>query len=286
MEQALEVLDRESGQIVNDIGIPPCPAILTKLMQEMRNEDPDFAKLGKLIGSDVSLAAAMLKTVNSPFYGLRTKASSVQQAIALLGLRNVAQLVTGLMLRDAFPGGASAAMEEYWESSAAIAEISAALARQLKCANRDDVYTFALFRDCGIPVMMGALKEYKLVFPGSKDPGYASVTDFEDSCYGINHARVGSQLAQTWLLPEHICQAVMWHHRYVTDPDAVKIPVTSSRHIALALAAESLYARHKMGTRSAEWNKGADFALATLGITEAEFAAAGERAIKEYALSQ
>ena len=41
-----------------------------------------------------------------------------------------------------------------------------------------------------------------------------------------------------------------------------------------------------MGTRSAEWKKGADFALATLGITEAEFAAAGERAIKEYALSQ
>ena len=86
METDLEVLDREAGQIVKDIGIPPCPTILTKLMQEMRHDDPDFAKLGKLIGGDVSLAAAMLKTVNSPFYGLRTKATSVPQAIALLKL--------------------------------------------------------------------------------------------------------------------------------------------------------------------------------------------------------
>ena len=100
MSNELEVLDREAEEIINDIGIPPCPAILTTLMREMREDEPDFVKLGKLIGSDVSLAAAMLKTVNSPFYGLRSKATSVQQAITLLGLRNVAQIVTGLLFVD------------------------------------------------------------------------------------------------------------------------------------------------------------------------------------------
>ena len=134
MEQSLEVLDREAEQIVADIGIPPCPAILTKLMQEMRHDEPNFAKLGKLIGADVSLAAAMLKTVNSPFYGLRTRATSIQQALALLGLRHVAQLVTGLLLRDAFHGGSSDLMDEYWESSSAIAETSAALAGEVEWA--------------------------------------------------------------------------------------------------------------------------------------------------------
>ena len=77
MTQDLEVLDREAEQIVKDIGIPPCPAILTKLMQEMREDEPDFKRIGKLIGGDVSLGAAMLKTVNSPFYGLNRKATSV-----------------------------------------------------------------------------------------------------------------------------------------------------------------------------------------------------------------
>ena len=278
MDQFTEVIDREAEHIVADIGIPPCPAILTKLMQEMRNDEPDFAKLGKLIGADVSLAAAMLKTVNSPFYGLRTRATSVQQSLALLGLRHVAQLVTGLLLRDAFTGGSSDLMDEYWESSSSIAQISAALAGELKCANRDEAYTFALFRDCGMLAMMCTFKDYHPIFPGTKAPGDESLTDYEDERWAVNHARVGCQLAKTWLLPDPVCQAVLWHHQYaeVADGSAGIAPV-SSRQIALALAAEAVFVKRKMGTNSAEWRKGAEFALAALNITQEQFDAAAER---------
>jgi len=283
MEQAIEGLDREAEQIIADIGIPPCPAILTKLMQEMRNDEPDFAKLGRLIGGDVSLAAAMLKTVNSPFYGLRTKATSVQQALALLGLRNVAQLVTGLLLRDAFPGGASELMDEYWESSAAIAQISATLAQEFKCVQRDEAYTFALFRDCGMPPMMVSFKDYQPIFPGTKVPHDASVIDYEDEAYGINHARVGSHLAKTWLLPEDICQAILWHHQYAAVQAGVAgISPASSRNMALALAAEAVYVKSKMGTNSAEWRKGAGFALETLAISQTDLDDAAVRLSREF----
>jgi HD-like signal output (HDOD) protein len=278
MEQSLEVLDREAEQIVADIGIPPCPAILTKLMQEMRNDEPDFARLGKLIGGDVSLAAAMLKTVNSPFYGLRTRATSIQQALALLGLRHVAQLVTGLLLRDAFPGGSSDLMDEYWESSSSIAQVSATLAGELRCTNRDEAYTFALFRDCGMLAMMSNFKDYRPIFPGTKVPGDGSVTAYEDERYAVNHARVGCQLAKTWLLPEPLCQAVLWHHQYEQVHDGSSgIPAVSARQIALALAAESVFVKRTMGTNCAEWRKGADFALAALNITQAELDSAAGR---------
>lgn len=285
MEHDLEVLDREAERIIRDIGIPPCPAILTKLMQEMRNVEPDFAKLGKLIGGDVSLAAAMLKTVNSPFYGLRTRATSVQQAMALLGLRNVAQLVTGLLLRDAFPGGASDLMDEYWESSSSIAQISAALAGELKCATRDGAYTFALFRDCGMLAMMSIFKDYQPVLPGAASPGVVSVTDFEDEHFAVNHARLGCQLAKTWLLPEEVCQSVRWHHEYAAMQDgSAGLFATSARNIAVTLAAESAFVKHKMGINSAEWRKGAAFALAALDITQADLDGAIEGVSREIAL--
>src|SRR5688572_3920629 len=108
MQSDLETLNREAEGIARSIGIPPCPAILTRLVRETRSDDPDFARLGELIGGDVSLAAAMLKTVNSPFYGLRSKATSIRQALVLMGLRNVTNLVTGLLLRQAFPVSANA----------------------------------------------------------------------------------------------------------------------------------------------------------------------------------
>lgn len=129
MEQSVLEIDSEADKIVREIGIPPCPAILTKLLREMREDEPDYNKTSKLISADVGLAAAILKTVNSPFFGLRTKATSVNQALQLMGLCNTVEIVTGLLLRQAYPVGDNAAMDSFWQSSSGIAEVAAQLAR-------------------------------------------------------------------------------------------------------------------------------------------------------------
>jgi HD-like signal output (HDOD) protein len=282
MEHDLEVLDREAEEIINDIGIPPCPSILTTLMREMRSDEPDFVKLGKLIGSDVSLAAAMLKTVNSPFYGLRNKATSVQQAIALLGLRNVAQIVTGLLLRQAFPGGSSDILDEYWELSSAIAGMSALLAGRLKGMNRDEAYTFALFRDCGMLAMLGNFEDYKPKLPGAKGDADACITEIEDKLYGMNHARLGSRLARAWLLPDDVCDAIQWHHDYAALMEGrAGVSPAGTRNIALTLAAQCIYCRNKMGIADADWRRGSAFALAQLGLEQDALDALGKELMKE-----
>ena len=269
MTQDLEVLDREAEQIVKDIGIPPCPAILTKLMQEMREDEPDFNRIGKLIGGDVSLGAAMLKTVNSPFYGLNRKATSVQQAIALLGLRNVAELVTGLLLRQAFPGGTSDEMDEFWEVTTGIAETNALLSRHFKTVDRDAAHTFALFRDCGMLAMMQRYKGYNPVLPGSLENDDHGVTVGEQKRHAMDHARVGCLLAKTWLLPDAVWQAVLRHHDFAAlQAGRTGLSPASLQHIALTLAAESIYVKHDLGMVSKDWARGGAFALAQLGITQ------------------
>jgi len=284
METHFEVLDREAEQIVREIGIPPCPMILTKLMQEMRSDDPDFGKLGKMIGGDVSLAATMLKTVNSPFYGLRSKATSVQQAIALLGLRHVAELVAGLLLRQAFPGGTSDAMDEFWETSSAISQINDLLVRKFKHVRRDGLQTYALFRDCGMLAMMQKFKSYKPVFPGAKQGPAVSVTALEEMHHKISHARVGYQMAKTWLLPDGVCEAVLRHHDYdALQADGAGLTEQSLQHIALTLAAESIFVKRELNAVSAEWALGGEFALAQMGITQAELDEMGAGIIEELA---
>ncbi len=260
-------MDDEARQVLSDICIPPCPAILTKVMQEMRGDDPDFRKIGILIGGDASLSAAMLQTVNSPFYGLRSKATSVQQAVALLGLRNVVQVVTGLLLRNAFPACDGELLEDYWDSSSAIARINAVLARKFKGPNSDEAHTFALFRDCGMLAMMDAYKDYVPVFAGAETEDSRGVTSVENERHHIDHARIGYNLAKIWLLPEEICQAVLWHHDYsVLQGGQAGISAGATRHIALALAAEWMFVKRTMGIDSPEWLRGGDFALALLGV--------------------
>lgn len=284
MTTELEVLDREAEQIVSDIGIPPCPALLTRVMREMRDDDPDVGMLGKLIASDVSLAAAMLKTVNSPFYGLRTKATTVQQAIALLGLLNVARIVTGLLLREAFSGGSSEVLEEYWETSSAIAAASALLARRLPGCNRDEAYTFALFRDCGMLAMLGHFNGYTPRLPGTRGDAEECVTAVEDRLYGMNHARLGARLAEAWLLPEEVARAIHRHHDYAALADgSAGVGPAGRRNIALTLAAQYCYCRHTIGMVDPEWRRGGEFALACLGVSAGELDALGGELMKELA---
>lgn len=266
MEQALLIPDYEAEQIIKDLGIPPCPEILTKLLREMREDEPDYIKISNLISGDVSLAAAMLKTVNSSFFGLRKKAASVQQALTLLGLRNVKEIVTGLLLKNALPTGDSAAMEHFWDTSSGIAQAASMLAGPLAGLDREETYTFALFRDCGIPLMVKRYPDYD----GFYDTAVVVDTSFtgaENAKYAMDHARVGAHLARSWDLPKEICDAIACHHDYEAL-NSNDVPVSVKKLIALTLAAENIHARCASGLACPEWAKGSEFAIAALGTSE------------------
>ncbi len=260
--------DNEAEGVLSGICIPPCPAILTKLMKEMRGDEPDFGKISQLVSEDASLAAAMLQTVNSAFYGLRTKATSVQQAIILLGLREVRRLATRVLLRDTFSNGSSERMEQYWESSSTIAQISAFLADHFGGFDRDEAYTFALFRDCGMLAMMDSYEDYTPLLPGDAVPQEGNAVALENKLHNMNHALVGANLAKIWLLPEEIHQSILWHHDYTTmSQGREKIGAAHARRIALTLVAEWIYVKQTTATESPDWRKGSIFALKDLHTT-------------------
>lgn len=269
MNAAAETLDRDAEQFARDIGIPPCPAILTRLMRETRSEEPDFKRVGQLIGSDVALAATMLKIANSPFYGLRTKASTVQHALALLGLSTVSQVVTGLLLRQAFRGGAGAGMERFWKSSMATGLIASLVARETRRADEGIAHTFGLFRDCGMPLMMQKFPIYADLLDGSALATGEPILEIEDERYAMNHCRAGAQLARNWHVEAMPCFAILHHHGLLTWFDDRTEQMPEARElVSLGLVAEHLYCR-ATGQTCAEWNSCGEIAAGFLDLSPA-----------------
>lgn len=272
MQQQLATVGREAERNLKTIGIPPCPMVLTTLVREMRVDEPDFTRVGKLLSGDIGLAAAMLKTVNSPFYGLTTKATSVQRALALLGLCNVAQLVTGLLLRQAFPATDNELMEQFWESSGSIAAIMAHLAPRFRGIDRDEAYTFGLFRDCGIPVMMLSYSDHAALYRQWHRKRNKSLIELEEAHLRNSHACVGYDLAQGWYLPDHACQAIRWHHDCsALNCDNGDVSPAAVLLIALGMLAEALYWTHCDSPHVVEWENCRPAVLARLGLSEDRF---------------
>ena len=259
--------DEQAGKLASNAGIPPCPAILTNLIRETRADEPDFRKITQLVSSDVALASSCLSLVNSACYGLRNKATSIHQAISLLGLEATSQLVTGLLLRQAFPTATGTGIERYWKTSMATAMVASVVARDSGQRDNAVSYTYALFRDCGMPVMHRAFPIYDDILDGSALSADSPILEVEEMRYAMNHARVGAQLARTWHLSDEVCLAILHHHHIATAPDTHGVTsAAATRLAAIGIVADRIYSQIA-GRESLEWESAGTWALDLIGMS-------------------
>ena len=265
MNDALNTAD----QVLKGIHLPPCPAALMAAMKEARSPDADLGRIAKLIGQDIGLSAPMLKLANSPYFGLRTKVSSIPQAVTVLGLRNTVNLLSNVALRaNVVPG--IPGLDEFWDRSGMTALAASRIARQVPGTSCDDAYTVGLFHDCGIPVLMQKYPRYlKDIDEAARASGNVCVA--EDKRYSTTHAAVGNLLARNWLLPPNMCRAILFHHDLsifssASDPASIEI----CNWISIVQAAEYIVDEH-LGLRNDGWEIWKPHVLKQLQFSEQEF---------------
>ncbi len=230
-------------------------------MDEKARDEPDLGLIAEAISRDVGISAALLKTVNSPFFGLRQPVRSVSQAVNLLGLSRVVTLANSLALRTSVN---AQGIERFWDQSSRTAMISAWLAGKFG-HNRDNAHLFGLFRDCGIPLLMKRFKDYKETLRiANDDPrGFTSV---EDERHGMNHAVIGAILARNWQLEELQRNAIRSHHEldvFTASQDGGLKNLVAIAHLAGQL--ESRYSRNR---DDGEWKRFGPAVLSWLMIAE------------------
>lgn len=187
----------------------------------------------------------------------------------LLGLDIAGQAIAGICLRHAF--STDKTLEKFLYVSAQVAALSGWLARSLKI-RADQAYTFGLFRDCGVPVMLKRFPTYRTVLARAKQEPLLPFTQVEQLGlpeFPIDHALVGYLLSRSWWLPEEICLAIRHHHEMaVIDSISSTLPATSLALIAMGQTAEHILQQLTGDRDTQEWPKLGAFCLRLLGISE------------------
>ncbi len=225
----------ETDKILSGIKIPPRPAVLNELLEESRKESPDIQKIGHLIAKDVALSVSMLKLVNSPYYGLKRKIESPAQATIILGINIIKGIITGLSLKSSYE--AFEGQDKFWGKAELVANVSMVIASRLPGISKETAYTFGLFRDCGIPLMMQRIPNYQKIYEAAVVSTSKSFVQVEEEHIPTNHTVVGHMMAKSWELPEEVCEAIASHHDNIFSPDC-QISAAASALIAVTLLAE------------------------------------------------
>jgi HD-like signal output (HDOD) protein len=89
--------EEAAQQLLKGITVPPQPQITVDLQMEMAMPDVWMDTIMTIIAKDVGLSGCILKVLNSPFFGLRNKITSIQQAFSLLGITKVTNIVNSLL---------------------------------------------------------------------------------------------------------------------------------------------------------------------------------------------
>lgn len=201
-------------QVLQGISVPPQPQIMVDLQMEQVMPNPDLRAIAKLISQDPGLSGALLKLVNSPFFGLANRIASIQQAVNLLGCNTVINLINAQSIRGELTDEAIVNLNRFWDTAQDVAMTCLTLAKRIGYRSPDEAYTLGLFHNCGIPLMLKRFPHYMEVL----EQAYANadehhrVVDTENDQFNTNHAVVGYYTAKSWNLPLHLCEVIASHH--------------------------------------------------------------------------
>jgi len=192
LQRARSELDTDHiDALVKGIAIPPRPSLLAALQEEISVEDPDTRKIAQIVGKDVALTAAVLRTVNSPLYGLSRPVANLGQALTVLGLCQVGTLVLGLVLRKSL-GDQGLNLTRFWDVSAKRSYALVRLARGLGRLEVDMAQTFGLFCDVGIPLLMQRFPGYLETLKQANCAADRSFCEVEHAVHDTDHALIGA----------------------------------------------------------------------------------------------
>jgi HD-like signal output (HDOD) protein len=196
--------------------LPTLPLIVQQVQKLVADPRSNMSQIALIITRDQSIAARVIRLVNSAFYGLGNKVSSIQQAIMLLGLNTVKNLVIGVSVVKTFEGARNATLfdrEKFWLHSFACATGARFIAKKLDRDEPEDFFMAGLLHDIGILVLDQFFHEEFIAIVQQTLRTKMELTDVEKSVLGVTHCEIGEFMAAKWRIPEYLAMAIRHHHK-------------------------------------------------------------------------
>lgn len=260
--------------IMQGVVIPPQPQVLVDLQMEQFSPKCSIDSIARLISQDVGLSGAILKTVNSPFFKQVNKITSITQAVNILGVNSVVNLVNAQSIKGALSDDDIIALGRFWDSAMDVAMTSATIAKHIGFPFPDEAYTLGLFHNCGIPLLMARFKNYPHIQAEAYARPQDDITATENSLINTNHAVVGYYVGKSWNLPRYLCEAIHEHHQVDKTFNDAHSDAKKKTLLAILKMAEHICASYKIlgkQERDYEWERISQAILIYTGLTQYDF---------------
>lgn len=214
--------------------LPSLPALVSDLLRALEDESNSTELLAKKISLDQGMVARLLRVANSSFYGMQRKIISVSDAIFVLGVGNVRNLVLTVSVSSSLGNNLSnlgPRLHSFWMHSIGTAICAEALATRMRC-NPDSAFAAGLLHDIGQLVLATHYPRHVEAVRRYRQRLDCYFFEAEQQVLGVDHSQIGEFLGQRWSFPPQLCAAIAGHH----DPELMHgDPLACVVHLADAM---------------------------------------------------
>ena len=192
--------------------LPPTLLTVVKAKKTLANENSDFEALQRVLETDQSMVAKILKIANSPYYGMSGKIASLKHAITMLGIKTLSQVITlagaGDFLNQPLKGYNFSA-KEVSDHSLAVGFGSRSMAALVSPAAEEDAFIAGLLHDSGKIMLSPYVAENQLCLTAD---GQDTICELEKRVLECDHTEIAADVFSQWHFPESVVDAIRFHH--------------------------------------------------------------------------
>lgn len=212
----VETLSMLTNEIVSKITrLPQFPENIIAIQRLINDPKSEMVDIARHIATDPAMTADLLKLVNSAQFMLPKKVDNIIDAVKLVGLRGIRNLLYSYGTQKILAQERNVDQKALWDHSYRCAYYSYNLAKNFKPGNRalhDDAYVGGMLHDMG-KILFSAvhpdLLEHIKKFCVSKN---IDTKLFEDVAGGMSHPEIGARVAEKWNFPDTLVAAIRYHH--------------------------------------------------------------------------
>lgn len=194
--------------------LPSIPRVIALVLNELEQEAPDLMRVSSLLTDEPVMTARLLQLANSARYQLSQRIGTVPQALAVLGLGEVREMLMLAAVASAFRRVGGVDMRQFWRYSLNTARLMRQLARSRASLLRQSTaspHTVGLVHALGELVMQRSLPQQMALLNQHYDIFAPDRAVAEHRLLGYSYAQVGAGFARAWHLPQELIRVVEQH---------------------------------------------------------------------------
>lgn len=213
--------------------LPALPQIVMRILDDLADDRANVEALSEHVASDPAVVARLLAAANTVGVAHGQRVASVRQAMLMLGVTRVRNIVMTTAVIDRFKIAGDFDSERFWLHSVGVAICAQQIATRVEL-DADAAYVGGLLHDIGQLLLFGIDPvAYSGVMKMRREQDI-DVIAAERACLGLDHAQVGGALAELWRLPESVAEAIAGHH--ASDDAPPETEMADAVHIAEILS--------------------------------------------------